>query len=107
MIAGKLLNRLSAQIEAVCPIRGVSADGLIDFADEATMTQRDEAYQVINSFDQVAALAEIEKEEAAEKARQEWLRTVVGKYTELKRHIQALEVAAHAIRPAFVPEEWE
>lgn len=45
-----MINRLHATIESVCPINGVSRDG-ITFAPEATEQQRAAAQAIFDAFD--------------------------------------------------------
>lgn len=94
-----ILQRLHAKLEAVCPILGVSADGKIDFAENATPTQRDDAYAILDAFDPVAELAAVEAEKIAETGKQvalktlaEWMRVNgVQKVTELVQKVASLE----------------
>ena len=97
--------QLHAEIEAVCPIQGVSIGKVDDkktwkvhYADLATQEQKDAAQAVINAFDWAAAEAEAEeeakiKQEAMLKAAKD-LAVTKGKTaiaTKIQGEIDALE----------------
>ena len=108
----EITYRLHTRIALVAPIDGVCLGQLrIDFQPSATPEQRAAAQAILDAFDPVAAQAEIEAEEAVERDRQEWLKTVKARYiadmAEVRRHIKALEVAANIKWPSFVPEPWD
>ena len=45
------MEKLDAALRIVAPIDGVSFDGRIHFRDEATFSERDDAYRVIDDWD--------------------------------------------------------
>jgi len=86
-----VLPILHSRIAAVAPIHGCSQTG-ITFKEEATVQQRAAAQAILDAFDPKAAQAEIEAEEAEEKARAEWLKTAKSEVEALK--VQKAEKAA-------------
>jgi len=47
------IEKLDAELKAVCPIDGVNSNGKISFKDEATTAQKEAAANVLKSFDDV------------------------------------------------------
>lgn len=71
----------------VCLTIGRMNDKTTWRADGGTAEQRAAAQAILDSFDPVQAQAEIEAEEAAEKARAEWLKTAQGEVEALQKTV--------------------
>lgn len=90
---GLVSIRLHRRIASVAPLVGLSLDSLrIDYAPEATAEQRAAAQAILDAFDPAQAQAEVEAEETAERARQEWLKTAKSEVDALK--VQKADKAA-------------
>lgn len=93
MIAKGVPAKLHARVAAVCPIDGISFSPLAaQFQAGSSAEQRAAAQAILDAFDPAQAQAEVEAEETAERARQEWLKTAKSEVDALK--VQKADKAA-------------
>jgi uncharacterized protein involved in exopolysaccharide biosynthesis len=88
----------------VCLTIGRMNDKTTWRADGGTAEQRAAAQAILDSFDPVQAQAEIEAEEAAEKARAEWLKTAKAEVDSLKVQ-KADKAAMEAMQKAITDKD--